>query len=134
MCEDDRAYPWRAVWAAERELINRSFLDEFANPLTRFRAVHFFHSRLEFPRIHEQRGLFSFGPALRAIEDRVQNAFQNSSEAALIKISILDWSNFRCEIKISENDLLDKSEVPALKNLVEKCRRELDRHLARHCR
>jgi FRG domain len=128
-CREDQTYPWRAVWAAERELINRSFLVEFANPLTRFRVVHFFRSQLDFPRIHEQRGLFSFGPAVGAIEDRVQDKFKNSSETALIKMSISDKLNFSRELNISKNDLLDKSEVPALKNLVEKCRRELERHL-----
>jgi FRG domain len=125
--KEDQTYPRRAVWAAERELINRSFLAEFNNPFTHFRAVQFFHSKLDFPRIHKQRGLLSFGPALGAIENRIQSVFQNSPEVALIRISIPDDPKFCCELNISKNDLFAKSEVPALKKLVEKCRRELER-------
>jgi hypothetical protein len=126
-CKDDQAYPWRAVWAADLEVINREFGSDFSNPTTRFRAVHFFHSQFEFPRIRDQRGLFSFGPALSAIENRVQNVFENSSEAVLIKISIPDSADFRAQINVSNADLFDRSEVPALTNLKEKCHSELKR-------
>jgi hypothetical protein len=127
--DEDQAYPWRAVWAADLELINRKFLPEFCHPTTRFTAVHFFHSQLEFPRIRKQRGLFSYGPALCAIEDRVQDAFQNSTEAPLIKISIPDSekTNFIHQLNnrnISRDALLTKSEDSTLTNLIEKCHRE----------
>lgn len=126
-CKEVQAYPWRAVWAADLGLLNRAFLPEFSNPTTRFRAVHFFHSQFEFPRIRDQRGLFSFGPALSAIENRVQDVFENSSEPILIRISIPDSPDFRAQINISSADLLDKTEVPALTNLKKKCHSELKR-------
>jgi hypothetical protein len=127
ICKEDQRYPWRAVWAADLELINRVFRSDFSNPTTRFRAVHFFYSQFEFPRIRDQRGLFSFGPALSAIENRVQEAFGNSSEAALIKISIPDSPDFAAQLNISDADLLDKTEIPALSNLRQKCHCELKR-------
>lgn len=123
--------PWRCVWAARRCSINRRF-SKYQDPTRAFRSIHFFDSKICFPRIRDQRGLFSLGPTLDCVEDVVGVNFKGYRTPVLVQIRIKHTQNFikSLEKHVTETTVLEASRNEYLEEAASRCNSHLKGVLA----